>query len=111
MANSNQVGGDFWRQPATFLKPCLYIVIQYNSCSFRNNGDFHTYYMQIIGEIKTGNPRFHSLIEFYFQSFDQNILSFENIYSKPCEKIWLEVGIFRYFSFTFYIQFILLAWK
>ena len=37
--------------------------------------------------------------QFDLQSFDQNILSFENSW------------IFRYFSFTFYIQFNLFAGK
>ena len=32
-----------------------------------------------MGEIKTGNARFHALIQFDLQSFDQNILNFENI--------------------------------
>ena len=35
--------------------------------------------LHTIGDIKTGNARFHTLIEFDLQSFDQNILSFENI--------------------------------
>ena len=32
-----------------------------------------------MGEIKTGNARFHALIQFDLHSFDQNILSFENV--------------------------------
>ena len=31
-----------------------------------------------IGEIKTGNARFHALTQFDLHSFDQNILSFKN---------------------------------
>ena len=40
-------------------------------------------------------------------SFDQSILSLENWFhdAKPQEETWLEVVIFRYFSFTSYIQF------
>ena len=34
---------------------------------------FHT-----IGEINSGNARFHARFQFDLQSFDQNILSFEN---------------------------------
>ena len=34
----------------------------------------------MIGEIKTGNTRFHALIQVDLHSFDQNILSFENIF-------------------------------
>ena len=32
-----------------------------------------------IGEMKTGKARFHALIQFDLHSFDQYILSFENI--------------------------------
>ena len=32
-----------------------------------------------MGEIKTGNARFLALIQFDLHSFDQNILSFENV--------------------------------
>ena len=31
-----------------------------------------------IGEINTGNARFHAQFQFDLHSFDQNILSFEN---------------------------------
>ena len=31
-----------------------------------------------IGEINTGNARFHAEFQFDLHSFDQNILSFEN---------------------------------
>ena len=36
---------------------------------------FHT-----IGETKTGNARFHAQFQVDLDSFDQNILSFENSY-------------------------------
>ena len=69
---------------------------------------FHT-----LGEINTGNARFHAQFQVNLHSFDQNILSFKNsLNSKPYKKkrlIWS--WIFRYFSFTFYIQFILFAGK
>ena len=35
--------------------------------------------LHTVGEIKTGNARFHALIVFDLHSFDRNILSFENI--------------------------------
>ena len=35
-----------------------------------------------MSEIKTGNARFHALIQFDLHSFDQNILSFENVLFK-----------------------------
>ena len=41
--------------------------------------EIFTHKLHTIGEIKTGNVTFHALIEFDLQSFDQNILSFENI--------------------------------
>ena len=46
-------------------------------------------------------------IQVDLHSFDQNILSLENWLqdAKPQEETWLEVVIFRYFSFTSYIQF------
>ena len=43
------------------------------------------------------------------QSFDPNILSFENSLFSTIGKDLIRSWIFRYFSFTFYIQFI--AWK
>ena len=46
-------------------------------------------------------------IQVDLHSFDQNILSLENWFqdTKPQEETWLEVVIFRYFSFPSYIQF------
>ena len=37
-----------------------------------------THILYTIGEIKTGNARFHAQLQFDLNSFDQNILSLEN---------------------------------
>ena len=52
-----------------------------------------------------------SSIYSYLHSFDQNILTFENSLFYTIRKYLIRSWIFRYFSFTFYIQFILFDWK
>ena len=43
-----------------------------------HNEDFQSHIFHTVGEINTGNARFHSQFHFDLHSFDQNILSFEN---------------------------------
>ena len=63
------------------------------------------------GEINTGNARFHAQFQFDLHSFDQNILIFENSSFWTIRKDLIRSWIFRYFPFTFYVQFILFAGK
>ena len=49
--------------------------------------------------------------QFDLHSFDQNILSFENSLFSSIRKDLIKSWIFRYFPFTFYIQFILVCGK
>ena len=55
--------------------------------------------------------RLHAHFQFDLHSFDQNTLSFENSLFQTIRKDLIRSWIFRYFSFTFYIQFILFAGK
>ena len=56
-----------------------------------------------MGEINSGNARFHAQFRFDLQGFDQNILSFENsLFYKTIRKDLIRSLIFRYFYFTFY---------
>ena len=53
----------------------------------------------------------HAQFQFHLHSFDQNILRFENSLFSTIRKDLIKSWIFRYFPFTFYIQFILFAGK
>ena len=59
----------------------------------------------------TGNARLHAQFQVDLHIFDQNILSFENSLFLTIRKDLIRSWIFYYFSFTFYIQFILFVWK
>ena len=48
----------------------------------------------------------HAQFQFHLHSFDQNILRFENSLFSTIRKDLIKSWIFRYFPFTFYIQFI-----
>ena len=78
----------------------------------RNISQSHRiHYYLTIGEINTGNARFHAQFQLDLHSFDQNILSFENSFFLTIRKDLIRSWIFCYISFTFYIQFILFAGK